>query len=319
MSLPESYHKLTVFYHELFVVFMFPDNLYPSMKTVLHKSEIPPTRIFVVKDLNEKHFDPVWHAHSEYQLFVVLEGTGTRFIGDHIKSFKPGELIFTGPYIPHVWRSDEQYFKKESKERVRGIVIYFNENFLGDQFLEKEEIIQLKKLFLKSLRGLEFYGQKKQEVIDLMRELPTMEGLTSVIRILHILEILSRTKEYHYISSRAYSDTLDQHETDRLNQVYEYVFKNYRKKIRLQDLADMVHMTPTSFSRYFTMRNNKSFSRFLAEIRIKHACELLTETDEPIAQISYACGFDTLSNFNKQFREITHRKPTEYKKEFMSI
>jgi AraC-like DNA-binding protein len=289
------------------------------MKTALHKTEIPPSRIFVVKYLEEKHFDPLWHAHSEYQLFIVLKGTGTRFIGDSIKSFKPGELIFTGPHLPHVWRNDEAYFHTKSGLRASGIVIYLNENFLGEHFLEKEEIVVLKKLFTKSLRGLEFYGAAKQEVIALMKELTELEGLASVIHVLRIFEILSRTKEYRYISSRMYGDTLDQHEADRLNKVYEYVFENFRKKIRLQDLAELLHMTPTSFSRYFTMKNNKSFSRFISEIRIKHACKMLTESDESVSHICYSCGFDTLSNFNKQFREITMRRPTEYRREFMSI
>jgi AraC-like DNA-binding protein len=289
------------------------------VKTVLHKHEIPPSRIFVVKYLEDKHFDQVWHAHSEYQLFVVLQGTGTRFIGDSIKSFKPGELIFTGPHLPHVWRNDEAYFKKNSGFRTSGIVIYLNENFLGDHFLDKEEIIPIKKLFVKSMRGLEFYGPKRQHIIDLMNELTQLQGINSVIHLLRILEILSRTKDYHYISSRAYDDAFDQHETDRLNKVYEYVFENFRERIRLKDLADLLHMTPTSFSRYFTMKNNKSFSRFVSELRIKHACQMLTETDEPVSHICYACGFDTLSNFNKQFREITLRKPTQYKREFMSI
>ncbi|HZG24710.1 MAG TPA: cupin domain-containing protein, partial [Chitinophagaceae bacterium] len=76
------------------------------MKTVIHKSTIPDSNIFVVRDLKEKHFDPTWHSHSEFQLFVVLEGTGTRFIGDSIKRFHPGELILTGPHLPHLWRSD---------------------------------------------------------------------------------------------------------------------------------------------------------------------------------------------------------------------
>jgi AraC-like DNA-binding protein len=203
--------------------------------------------------------------------------------------------------------------------RTSGIVIYLDENFLGDRFLEKEEIILLKKLFVKSLRGLEFYGSKKQHIIALMKELTHLQGLASLIHMLRILEILSRAKEYHYISSRAYDDTLDQHEADRLNKVYQYVFENFRKKIRLQELAEMLHMTPTSFSRYFTMKNNKSFSRFVSEIRIKHACKMLTETDEPVSHICYECGFDTLSNFNKQFREITLRKPTQYKREFESL
>lgn len=289
------------------------------MKTVLHKSEIPPSRIFVVRELNERHFDPIWHAHSEYQLFVVLNGTGTRFIGDSIKAFNPGELIFTGPHVPHVWRNDEAYFQAGSRVRANGIVIYMNENFLGEHFLEKEEIVTLRKLFKKSLRGLEFFGSPRQEVITLMKELTKLQGLPSLIQVLRILEVLAHAKEYRYISSRPHVDTLEQHEADRLNQVYEYVFENFRKKIRLQDLADMLHMTPTSFSRYFTMKNNKSFSRFLSEIRIKNACKLLTESDESVSDICYSCGFDTLSNFNKQFREITMRKPTQYRREFMSI
>lgn len=289
------------------------------MKTVLHKSEIPPSRIFVVRELNERHFDPIWHAHSEYQLFVVLNGTGTRFIGDSIKAFNPGELIFTGPHVPHVWRNDEAYFQAGSRVRANGIVIYMNENFLGEHFLEKEEIVTLRKLFKKSLRGLEFFGSPRQEVITLMKELTKLQGLPSLIQVLRILEVLAHAKEYRYISSRPHVDTLEQHEADRLNQVYKYVFENFRKKIRLQDLADMLHMTPTSFSRYFTMKNNKSFSRFLSEIRIKNACKLLTESDESVSDICYSCGFDTLSNFNKQFREITMRKPTQYRREFMSI
>ncbi len=289
------------------------------MKAVLHKSSIPPSQIFVIRHLEEKHFDPMWHSHSEYQLFVVLEGTGTRFIGDSIKSFRPGELILTGPHLPHVWRNDETYFDRDSDFKASGIVIYLNENFLGDHILEKEEMMLLKKLFIKSMRGLEFYGPKKHEVIDLMKELIQLHGIPSVIHLLHILEILAGTKEYHYISSKSYDNSFDQNETDRLNKVYEYAFKNFNKKVLLEDLADLLNMTPTSFSRYFTMKNNKSFSRFISEIRIKHACKMLTETDEAISQICYECGFNTLSNFNKQFKEIMFKKPTQYKKEFMRL
>lgn len=289
------------------------------MKTALHKSSIPPSQIFEIKHLEDKHFDPVWHAHSEFQLFVVLEGTGTRFIGDSIKTFRPGELVFTGPHLPHLWRSDELYFEKKSDRKVGGIVIYLNENFLGEHILEKEEMLIVKKLFVKSMRGLEFYGGIREQVIAMMDELTTMKGIQSVIHLLRILEILATTKEYHYISSKAYEDGFNQNETDRLNIVYEYVLKNFRQKISLEDLAELLYMTPTSFSRYFTMKNNKPFSKFVAEIRIKHACKLLTETDDSISQICYECGFNTLSNFNKQFKEIMLKKPTQYKKEFMSL
>ena len=289
------------------------------MRAALQKSAIPDSQIFVVKDLKEKHFDPVWHAHSEYQLFVVLQGNGTRFIGDSIRSFKPGELILTGPHLPHLWRSDEKYFKKNSSLETKGIVVYLDEHFLGKNMLDKMELHKLKVLFDKSMRGLEFYGHNKLLVIELMKELLHLDGVRSLIHLLQILDILSTTKEYHYISSRHYSDSINEHETGRLNKVYEYIIKNYRNKIPLEKMAEMLHMTPTSFSRYFSMKNNKPYSRFIGEIRVKHACELLTETDKSVAEICYECGFNTLSNFNKQFKDIMRKKPTDYKREFMNV
>ncbi|MEO5891374.1 MAG: AraC family transcriptional regulator [Ferruginibacter sp.] len=289
------------------------------MKTALHKSEIPLSQIFSIRRLKEKHFDPVWHAHSEFQLFVVLEGSGTRFIGDSIKSFRPGELVFTGPHLPHLWRSDEVYFDKKSLLSTDGIVIYFGENFLGDHIMDKEEMVLLKKLFVKSMRGLEFYGQKKLLALDMMYRLIELQGIKSVVLFLQLLDLLAGTKEYHYISSKSYDATFNESETDRLNIVYDYVLKNFRQKILLEELAELLHMTPTSFSRYFTMKNNKPFSKFVAEIRIKHACKLLTETNSSIEDICYECGYNTPSNFNKQFKDIMLKKPGDYKKEFLSI
>jgi AraC-like DNA-binding protein len=289
------------------------------VKQALHKSGIPPSHIFVIKRLREKHFDPAWHAHSEFQLFVVLEGTGTRFIGDSIKAFKPGELIFTGPHLPHLWRSDDAYFEKKSELATDGIVIYFNENFLGDHIMEKEEMAVLKKLFAKSMRGLEFYGPPALRVVRMMEELTLMHGIQSVVYLLQILELLAGTKQYHYISSVAYDDIFNEDETDRINIVYEYVMKNFKQKILLEEMAELVHMTPTSFSRYFTMKNNKPFSKFISEIRIKHACKLIAEEDDTIEHVCYECGFNTLSNFNKQFKEVVGQKPMDYKREIRSL
>jgi len=289
------------------------------LKTALHKSEIPLSRIFAIRRLKEHHFDPVWHAHSEFQLFVVLEGTGTRFIGDSIKNFRPGELVFTGPHLPHLWRSDDIYFEKNAPLQTDGIVIYFSERFLGDHIMDKEEMAMLRKLFAKSMRGLEFYGQKKLAAVNMMHQLLDMQGVKSVILFLELLDLLAGAKEYHYISSKSYKDVFNESEKDRLNIVYEYVLKNFRQKILLEELAGLLHMTPTSFSRYFTMKNNKPFSKFVSEIRIKHACKLLTETNSPVEDICYECGFNTPSNFNKQFKDIMLKKPTDYKKEFLSI
>src|SRR3712207_5365998 len=102
------------------------------MKPVIQKSAIPESKAFVIKDLIAPYFDPNWHFHPEYQLFVVLEGRGTRFIGDTIKPFKEMDMIFTGPNLPHLWRNDDVYYDKKNNLTTRGIVIYFHGNFLGE-------------------------------------------------------------------------------------------------------------------------------------------------------------------------------------------
>lgn len=289
------------------------------MKAAIQKSTIPETQMFVIKKLEDKHFDPTWHSHSEYQLFVVLEGTGTRFIGDSIKSFKKGDLVLTGANLPHLWRSDEAYFKKDSQLSTQGIVIYLQENFLGEQMAYKEEMLLIKKLFKKSERGLEFYGECKKSVTRMMKALTQMNGLEGLIQLLKILQVLANSKDYHFISHTEYRGPVNENETDRMNKVYEYALANFRRKISLTELSEILCMTPSSFSRYFSMRNNKTFSRFIAELRVKYACKLLVESDMSVSAVSYECGFDTLSNFNKLFKEIMLKRPFEYKSQFSGI
>ncbi|MFD2144012.1 helix-turn-helix domain-containing protein [Mucilaginibacter antarcticus] len=173
--------------------------------------------------------------------------------------------------------------------------------------------------FKRSQRGLEFYGDVKQKVVKLMYELMQLNGLEAVIHLLRILQLLTTTKDYHCISHNEYIDPFRKDQTDRMSSVYEYILKNYRKKIHLNELADLLCMTPSSFSRYFATVNNKGFAKFISELRIKHACKLLTETDLSVAVISEKSGFKTLSNFNKQFKDEMKKKPSDYKKEFLGI
>ena len=69
---------------------------------MISKAAIPAFHALSVRTLRETHFDPHLHYHPEYQLFVVTEGTGTRFVGDRVQRFGPGDLVLTGPNLPHV-------------------------------------------------------------------------------------------------------------------------------------------------------------------------------------------------------------------------
>jgi AraC-like DNA-binding protein len=289
------------------------------MKTVVGKSAIPETKAFVIKDLVAPYFDPNWHFHPEYQLFLVLEGRGTRFVGDNIKPFKEGDLVFTGPNLPHLWRSDDAYFDRKNSLRTRGIVVYFQENFLGDSVQQKEEMEKIRHLFQLSGRGLEVKGETRRQVSELMIPLVGMKGVESIIQLLKILDALAHSPDLHPIAHAGYVNLNKESETDRMNKVYDHVMQNFRQKITLEEVATLANMSLSSFSRYFKSRVNKSFSDFLTEIRIDYACKLLHEETINISQVGFESGFNTLSNFNKQFKEVTGQTPLQYRKEYLRV
>lgn len=286
------------------------------MKVALEKSPISEDRLFEVKHLRASYFDPNWHFHPEYQLFVVLQGTGTRFIGDNVKPFKEGDMVFTGPNLPHLWRSDIEYFDGHKEWMTEGIVVYFHDDFLGKSFLDKKEMYSISQLFLKAQRGMEIIGETARQVEDLMKGLLHLNDFDGVIALLEILNVLATTPEYRLLSSAGYTNSLKESHTERMNNVMSYVMKNFRGKVTLEEVAAVANMTPSSFSRYFKVHANKTLSDFLSEIRIGYSCKLLIERKMNISEACYESGFNTLSNFNRQFKAITQLSPLEYKKKY---
>lgn len=282
----------------------------------LQKSPISVDRAFECKRLRAPCFDPNWHFHSEYQLFIVLEGTGTRFIGDHVQPFKAGDLVLTGPNLPHLWRSDPEYFDTESAMSTEGVVVYFPQDFFGNPFLQKIEMVQVRQLLMRAARGVAFSGTTSKIVADMMIALPGKQDLDGILELLKILQALARSEEYMLLANPDYSNSLKESDTERMNTVHAYVMKNFRERITLQEVAAVASMTPSSFSRYFRMHTNKTFSDFLTGIRIGYSCKLLVEKNMSIAQACYDSGFNTLSNFNRQFKGYTHCTPMEYRRRY---
>lgn len=288
------------------------------MKAALQKSPISENSAFEVKHLTAPHFDPNWHFHPEFQLFLVIKGTGTRFIGDHVSPFEEGDLVFTGPNLPHVWQSDHEYFKDNNEFITEGIVIYFPENFLGKDLLHKNEMYRIKQLFQKAQRGMELSGATANQMKELMHNILAINDFDRVLTLLNLLNMMANTSEYKLLASEGYSNSMKETETDRMNRVHTYVMKNFREKISLDEVAAIANMSPSSFSRYFKVHANKTFSDFLTEIRIGYSCKLLTNQKMSVSQICYDSGFNTLSNFNRQFKEVTHYNPLEYRKKYTS-
>ena len=288
------------------------------MKQAIRKSPIPKSKTYRIHELMDPYFDPDWHFHLEYQLVVVLEGTGTRFVGDNISHFESGDMVFTGSNLPHVWRSDEQYFQNLGL-RTHCIVIYFSADFMEEAFLNKDEMMNIRELIHRANRGLEITGNTRDIVRKIMKNMLRQESFDGVLSLLQILNILAASDEVEYINKEGYLNTVTDSDSERMRAVHSYVLNNFKGDIRLKQAASLANLTPTSFSRYFKARANKTFSDFVAELRIGLACKLLLDKDMSIVQIAYECGYKTLSNFNRKFRELTGTSPLKYKKAYSRI
>jgi AraC-like DNA-binding protein len=274
---------------------------------------------FIFKDLIGPFFNPNWHFHPEFQISFIAEGKGTRFVGDQVVPFEEGDLVFTGPNLPHLWRSDDAYFSKNSSLTTRGLVIYFDHELLNTSLLDKEEFYYINKLVENSARGMEFYGETRKKINKLLLKIADEKGFQRIIKLLEIIDILANSDEYNLLASPGYLNVFKGDDAEKMRLVYDYVMTNFKTKISLEEIASLLNMTTTSFCRYFRPRANKTFTRFVNDIRIGHARKLLLEDNLNISQISYECGFNALSNFNRQFKSIVNMSPHEYRRLFLNI
>ncbi|MBO4362242.1 MAG: helix-turn-helix transcriptional regulator, partial [Paludibacteraceae bacterium] len=99
-------------------------------------------------------------------------------------------------------------------------------------------------------------------------------------------------------------------------QVKEYIAANYMHDFCLQDLADIACMSADSFSRFFHNRTGRTPNRYLIDYRLGIAARMLLTTKQSVSEIGYACGFNTLSHFNRLFRESKGCTPSEFREQF---
>ncbi len=283
------------------------------MKPVLEHLPLKAKESFVVKYFDYPYYPTPWHFHPEYELVLVTESTGKRFVGDSVTDFSPGNLAFIGPNLPHLYRNDAAYYKPNHGMHASSIVIHFLETSFGENFLSLPETKKLSRLLAKSTRGLEVTGKTNTIISKKMHDLCHAEGLTRWIGLLEILNILSASKEVGYISNEVVQGR-NETESGRLNTVIEFVMKNFKREIMTGEAAALVNMAQNSFSRYFTQRTRKTFTAFVNEMRLNHACKLLAGGSTSITDICFECGFNNLSNFNRQFKAVYHVSPLNYRK-----
>ena len=286
------------------------------MRPQFHKLPLSTDSSFLFMSWECNYFDKPWHFHKDYELVLIIETTGTRFIGEQVSHFEDGNIILIGPNIPHLYRNNEEYYKNEGLV-AKSIFIHFTDDFLGKTFFEVPEMKSVRRLLDKSSLGFEILGEAnqyiKQKLIEMKQELPARRLLS----LLDILVFLSTSKDLKFILSRGFAAS-NSFDTDRIDIVLQFIMENYTKEIYIEEIASKLNMSIPSFSRYFTHHTRKTFSHYVTEIRIAHACRLLMEDNYNISEICYLSGFDSLSNYYRHFKKQVGVIPKEYKCRFLS-
>lgn len=294
----------------------FPKRQNP-IKAPLFKNVDNLSEAVVIQDLKAPYFDPNWHFHPHYQLFTVFEGTGTRLIGDSIQAFSPGDTVFLGPDVPHLWRCAPQYFQNNSDLSTHGIVVYFQKDFLGNDLFQLPEMYPISHFLQESVRGYTVTDPFREKIRSDLTALLNLTGFDRILHLLKVLNELALTPCKSPITSFGYRNNHKISETERMQKVHTYVLQHFKDNIRLKDVAEHAGMSEAAFCRYFKARTRKTLTDLINEIRIGHACRLLIDESQSISQIAYETGYDTLSNFNRNFKKITGKSPSNYRSDYM--
>jgi len=257
---------------------------------------------FLCYEMKQASFDFFWHYHPEYELVYIISGNGKRLVGSSFESFSPGDLVLIGPGLPHTWIST-----KNKNKTCRAIVTQFSKEFISP-LLQYEELNGIKKLLQKSEKGVQFLSGKRNEVNLKIQQLVQLPEPAKLIQLIQVLQNLAGLKQVQ-LNAFAIKPLKGNFDQRRINKVLQYIQNSYRQKLSLKKAATLAHLSESGFCKYFKRACGKTFSDYVNEIRVAHACQLLIETEQPIYQVAFDSGFESLTYFNRIFLKKKKSSP----------
>jgi AraC-like DNA-binding protein len=252
-----------------------------------------------------------WHFHPEYELHLITHTSGDYFVGDFIGEFAPGNLVLTGPNLPHNWITD---LPEGTSIPDFCLVLQFTDEFIRSIMRVLPELAGFDEVLREGQRGVQFSDRLGASIEPLFREIIALHGALRISHFVELVHLLTSASERTVLAGSTYANDLSTAMSSSMNKVLLHIAENLTSIGREAELANIAGMNPAAFSRSFSRHTGLTPIRYLARLRIDLACSLLmSDSDRPITEIAFDVGFNNLSNFNRQFLALKGMPPSQFR------
>ncbi|MEQ1769393.1 MAG: AraC family transcriptional regulator [Devosia sp.] len=285
------------------------------MKPLLEKLKIPPGASWAWLDRRLPDGIPFqWHHHPEFELTLTLNSRGQRFIGDHIGNYDDGDLVLIAPNLPHSWVSREPIAAGPHIAEV----MWFHPDWAATLTGALAELQPVAALLKRAAGGLAFSPDTTAEARERIGVLFTRAPADRVLPFLELLRLLADDTNAVPLASPVAAPHLSGTDRTRIDRVLDHIHMNYAEGVSIPALAEVAALSPSGLHRLFLRHTRQTITAYVTSMRIGEACALLSSTERPIAHIASDVGYDSLANFNRQFKALKQLTPRQYRSRFQS-
>lgn len=252
-----------------------------------------------------------WHYHPEIELVYVEAVNGIRHVGKDISGFTDSDLLLIGSNVPHL------NFDYRIQTECKQLVLQMRENFLQDLILPIPEFENIRHLLERSYLGLSFSGETKKQVVEKLHAMKDMNPFESLMILIDILQTLAGSAEVRVLNNDDTRVKWFLNDKIRMGTIYDYIHENYDKKPNVNEIATIVSLSTPAFCRYFKKQTNMTFTDFVNNYRINQA-KLFLLKESSITEVCFQVGFESLSYFNKLFKQYVGETPSEFRKKHLN-
>lgn len=285
------------------------------MKVLPFTILVPEDKSVISDQVTLPYFYQYLHRHEEMQITWVEKGRGTLIVGTDMHAFEDNDVFVIGANVPHLFKSNPEYFENNDELSIMACSLYFNPNGLLAPLFALPEMSRVKQFISKFAQGFKVPAQSTKAVTDAMLKVHQSASHLVIYELVKFWDIILQIQEpLEPICKVSSNHKMSESEGRRLSTIINYIMDYYHQPIALENIANTACMTPQAFCRYFKKHTGQTFVNYLNEVRIHDACRQLTSSSfsEGISNIAYKTGFNSITNFNRVFKSVVGQSPRAY-------